>query len=111
MRIGKVQEKIIKEVESDGYVWLSHLSRNAIERFRYKTRNGFKHYLKIGGLTFLTKRLASEIERGSKTSKRRRLTYKEQIVKLENDLAEMEIELYRERNVAPEQIIRRYENE
>ena len=110
MRLSDKHLKIIEEVESDGYVWLSHLSKNAIERFRYKTKHGFSGYMKIEGLTFLTKRVAESIARGCRDGSRRRLTYKEQNELLEKDLVALERELYQAKKVGERKIKRRYKD-
>lgn len=94
MRLGEKHYKIIAEMREGGYVWLSDLSKNAIMRFRNKTRTGFKGYIKVEGLTFLTKRVADSISRGSKDSKPR-LNLREQNKMLEEDLIELERRLYK----------------
>ena len=55
MRISIEHKNIIKQYEDKGYVWLSHMSKNGIERFRYRTRKGFKGYIKVKDLTFFNK--------------------------------------------------------
>lgn len=89
MRLSEKHRKIIKEMNSKGYVWLSDLSRNAIMRFRNKTRAGFDGYLKVEGLTFLTPRVADSISRGVKDSKPR-LNLRQQNMLLEKDLIALE---------------------
>jgi len=94
MRLSEKHYKTISEMKAKDYVWLSDLSKNAIMRFRNKTRNGFNGYVKVNGLTFLTRRVADSISRGAKDSKPR-LTLKQQNVMLENDLIELERRLYK----------------
>lgn len=110
MRLSEKHLKIVQEVESDGYVWLSHLSKQAIERFRWKTRKGFKGYFKIEGLTFLTKRVADMLSVGSKNGDKPRLTYKEQVKYLEDQLIQLENELYQARGVGKIKVKRRYKD-
>lgn len=94
MRLSERKKYIIDEMEKDGYVWLSHLNVNAQMRFRNKTKIGFKGYIKVEGLTFLTRRVADSLTLGTKERDRKRLTYKEQIEWLENQLIDLEKELY-----------------
>ena len=108
MRIGKQKETIIEGMKADGYVWLSDLSKNAVMRFRNWVRSGFSSYVKIDGLTFLTKKVAESLSEGTKSDKRR-LTLKEQNAKLVDEVYELERELYEERGVGPEQQRRKYE--
>lgn len=111
MRLSDNHLRIIAEMEASGYVWLSHLSANGIARFRYKTARGFKGYLKIDGLTFLTKRVATSIDVGSKSEGTSRLTYKEQVKFLEKQLVEVESELYTARGVGKKKMKSRYKEE
>ena len=111
MRLSDRHLKIIKEVESDGYVWLSHLSKNAQYRFRYKTAKGFKGYYKIEGLTFLTKRVANMLELGVSGEGRKKLTVTQQLAILEKQLYELEKELYQLKGVGIMKVKRRYKNE
>lgn len=100
MRLSDRHRRIVEEMESDGYVWLSHMSVNAQMRFRNKTRKGFKGFVKIEGLTFLTKRVADTISSGtSKNRAEKRLSYREQIALMEERLVELEAELYRLKGV------------
>lgn len=97
MKLNAKRKQIINQAEADGYVWLSHLSHNAVMRFRYKTKRGFKEYVKIDGLTFLTKELAKAIESGTKSKTKPRMTYVQQVAYLEKALAKLELELYETR--------------
>lgn len=111
MRLSNNHTKIIAEMEASGYVWLSHLSANGIMRFRYKVARGFKGYIKIDGLTFLTKRVASAIDAGSKSSNKSRLTYREQVKFLEKQLVEVESELYTAKGVGKKKMKSKYKEE
>lgn len=111
MRIGKRHKQIIKQMECDGYIWLSHLHINAQMRFRNRRRAGFEHYFKLEGLVFLTKRIAEALSRGCKTPDTPRLTFKEQIVELENELIELEKEVYDLRGVGEAAQTRRFRDE
>lgn len=110
MRLSDRHKQIVQEMESDGYVWLSHMPANAIMRFRNKTRTGFTGFIKIEGLTFLTKRVANQISRGCKGIDRRRLTYKEQVLLLEKDLVQLEKELYQTKGIGARKVKRRYKS-
>ena len=94
MRLSDRARYIIKEMEADGYVWLSHMPVNAQMRFRNRTRVGFDGYIKVEGLTFLTRRVADLLISGTKERDRKKLTFKEQIVWLEKQLIELEKENY-----------------
>ena len=111
MRLSKEHYRVINEMEAAGYVWLSNLSANAIMRFRYKTQHGFKGFIKVNGLTFLTKRVARIMEAGSKAFGRRRLTFKEQIILLERQLAEVEQQLYVAKGVGKKKMKAKLEDE
>lgn len=111
MRLSNKHLEIIKQMEASGYVWLSHLSANGIARFRYKVARGFKGYLKIEGLTFLTKRVAMSVDIGSKSEGKTRLTYKEQVRFLEKQLVEVENELYTARGVGKKKMKSKYKEE
>lgn len=111
MRLSDRHLKIIKEVEADGYVWLSHLSKNAQYRFRYKTARGFKGYYKVEGLTFLTKRVANALELGASDGDRKKLTVTQQLAVLEKQLYELERELYQLKGVGIRKVKRRYKDE
>lgn len=111
MRLSEKHLSIIHEMEANKYIWLSHLSPNAIMRFRYKTQHGFKGYIKVEGLTFLTQRVAEMIEAGSKSTGKRRLTLKEQVVFLERQLAELEQELYVAKGLGKKKLKARLEDE
>lgn len=109
MRLSDRHRRIVEEMEADGYVWLSHLSVNAQMRFRNKTRKGFKGFLKVEGLTFMTSRVAEMIENGCKPKEaQRRLTYREQIAIMEKRLVELEAEVYRLKGVGAKHEIMRY---
>lgn len=94
MRLSDKHRDIIREMRHSGYVWLSDLSKNAVMRFRNRTRAGFSSYFKLEGLTFMTRRLAAALERGVKRPGARRLTLKEQLQLLEKELFDAEKELY-----------------
>lgn len=111
MRLSNKHYNIIAQMEASGYVWLSHLTANAIMRFRYKTQHGFKGYIKVDGLTFLTKRVAQMLENGSKSEGKRRLTLKEQVIVLERQLAEVEQELYVAKGVGKKKMKAKFEDE
>ena len=111
MRLSNKHSAIIQEMEANKYVWLSHLTPNAVMRFRYKTRHGFKGYIKVEGLTFLTKRVAEMIEAGSTSPGKRRLTVKEQLILLERQLAELEQELYVAKGIGKKKLKARLEDE
>ena len=111
MRLSDKHKRVVEEMEASGYVWLSHLSTNAVMRFRYKTAQGFKGFIKVEGLTFLTKRVAEAIEYGSKGKNEKRMTYKEQVKMLEKQLVETERELYTAKGVGPIKIKRRFKDE
>lgn len=99
MRLSERHRYVIEEMEKDGYVWLSHLSVNAQMRFRNKTKKGFDGYIKVEGLTFLTRRVADAISCGTKKPNEPRLTYKQQVEVLERKLVELEKELYQLKGV------------
>ena len=99
MRLSNRHRTMIEEVERDGYVWLSHLPINAQMRFRYMTRTGYDGFLKIEGLTFLTKRVAESISDGTKDRGKKRLNLSLQVKKLEQHLIELEAEVYRLKGV------------
>lgn len=111
MRLSKEHFNIIEQMEASGYVWLSHLSPNGVMRFRYKTARGFKGFIKIEGLTFLTKRVAESIEIGSKTKDKGRMTYKDQVKYLEKQLVEVESELYTARGVGKRKMKSKFKEE
>lgn len=94
MRLSSEHRRIVKVMESSGYVWLTHLTPNAQMRFRNKTRAGFDGYIKIKGLTFFTKRVANYLEKSTSAPGRKRLTYKEQVAFLEKELIALEKENY-----------------
>lgn len=111
MRIGPRNRAIIEGMERAGYVWLTHLGRNAQMRFRNRTRTGFDCFIKINGLTFLTKRIAAMMEKGTKTEDEKRMTYKEQVLELEKELYEMELDLYDALGVGVQAQLFKYSNE
>ena len=93
MRLSSRHKEVIEIMEAAGYVWLSNLNENTIQRFRNRRRKGFKGYFKVEGLTFLTPRVVKAISRGTNDNKPR-MTVKEQLAELEKDLIELEKELY-----------------
>ena len=99
MRLSDRTKEIIEKMEKDGYVWLSHMPVNAQMRFRNRTKTGFKGFIKVEGLTFLTRRVADLFITGTKERDRKRLTFKEQIEWLENQLIELEKENYQLKGV------------
>lgn len=94
MRLSSRHREIIEKVEADGYVWLSHLSVNAQMRFRNKVKKGFKGFMKVEQLTFLTPRVADMIRRGAMEKDAPRLSKKDQFEFLEEELVKLEKELF-----------------
>lgn len=94
MRISKRHKAIIEVMEASGYVWLSNLPANAIMRFRYRTRKGFEGFIKVAGLTFLTKRVAEIMTLATTDKNAPRLSMRDQNILLEAQLVELESENY-----------------
>lgn len=94
MRLSDRHREIISKMEADGYVWLSHMPVNAQMRFRNRTKNGFKGYIKVEGLTFLTMRVAEAIKLGSRTKSQPRVPLGKQLEEMEKRLVELEAENY-----------------
>ena len=109
MRISKRHRAIIEVMEANGYVWLSNLPANAIMRFRYRTRKGFKGFIKIAGLTFLTKRVADIMTLATTNKNAPRLSLREQNQLLEQQLVELESENYALRKKDLETIVAKLE--
>ncbi len=103
MRLSDRHRTIVEQMEKDGYVWLSHLPVTAQMRFRSKVKKGFKGFVIIENLTFLTKRVADFIVKGTIANNGVRLTLSDQVRLLEDQLVELESELYRQRGVGPRQ--------
>lgn len=91
MRLSKMHRQKIAEMESKGYVWLSHMNRNAQMRFRNKTRKGFKGFVKEMGLTFLPAEVAEAITIGTKRKEGPKYTLTQQVEYLTAKLAEREL--------------------
>lgn len=102
MRLSDKHKVIVDQMERDGYVWLSHLAVTAQMRFRSKVKKGFRGFIVIENLTFLTKRVAESISAGT-NAKGTRLTLGQQVEMLENQLVELEFENYRLKGVGPRQ--------
>ncbi len=91
MRLSQKHRDKIVEMESKGYVWLSHMHINAQMRFRNRTRKGFKRFVKEMGLTFLPAEVAEAISVGTKRPKKPKLTLTQQVNYLQDKLAEREL--------------------
>lgn len=111
MRLSDKHRAIVAEMERDGYVWLSHLAVTAQMRFRAKVKKGFKGYIVIDNLTFLTRRVADAIVVGTVANGGERLTLGQQVQWLEERLVELEAENYRLRGVGPKQELFRFKVE
>lgn len=103
MRISDKHRAVINDMEKDGYVWLSHMPVTAQMRFRSRVKKGFKGYLVIENLTFLTKRVAEAMVVGTVANGGKRLPLGQQVRWLEDRLVELEAEIYRLRGVGPKQ--------
>lgn len=101
MRLNDKTRNAIKEMEDQGYVWLSHLDTNTQMRFRNMTRKGFDKYVKIAGpgkngLTFLTKEVAEAIKCGANKDGKRMTMFeqvryfKDRVAVLEKRIEELE---------------------
>lgn len=107
MRLSKRHYKIIDVMKKGGYIWLSDLHINAQMRFRNRTRKGFDNFLKVEGLTFLTKELAESFSVGVKQGSRPRLTLTRQVERLQDKVASLERENQILRGNAPEELIKK----
>lgn len=101
MRLSAAHKTIITQMESEGYVWLSHMPVNAQMRFRNRTRAGFKQYVKREGLTFLTHEVADLLSMGTKRASKPRIPCNEQL-----DIAMRKLHELSLRNMRLEAIIK-----
>lgn len=106
MKLSKRKINIIELMEQHNYTWLTHLSKNAVMRFRNARRRGFTNYAEVEGLIFLTKRVAEALTSGTRNPNQPRLTVGKQVEKLQAELAKLEQELYKARGDDPESIIK-----
>lgn len=103
MRLSDKHRAIVADMERDGYVWLSHLPVTAQMRFRSKVKKGFKGFIVIESLTFLTKRVADCIVAGTIANGGQRLPLGKQLEMMEEQLVALEFENYRLKGVGPRQ--------
>lgn len=105
MRLSEGHYEIIKEMKKAGYVWLSDMHVNAQMRFRNRTRKGFDKFVKVEGLTFLTKDVAEALSVGVKRGSKKRLTLTEQVERLTEKVAKLELENKILKEKAPKDIL------
>ena len=103
MRLSDKHRAIVADMERGGYVWLSHLPVTAQMRFRSKVKKGFKGFIVIENLTFLTKRVADYIVAGTIANGGQRLPLGKQLEMMEEQLVALEFENYRLKGVGPRQ--------
>ena len=92
MRLSKKHLEVISAKEAEGFVWLSHLTPKAQMRFRDRTKRGYDKFVKVEGLTFLTKEVADFLESTSRKVTEPRMKVSEQLKVAERKLAESSLE-------------------